>query len=47
MKDHIRGLSDKKYENLADINSLDFIFMFVPIESAVVASDGERHRLIR
>ena len=36
MKDHIRGLSDKKYEDLADINSLDFIFMFVPIESALL-----------
>ena len=36
MKDHIKGLSDKKYEDLPDVNSLDFIFMFVPIESALL-----------
>ncbi|MEA2018721.1 MAG: DNA recombination protein RmuC [Campylobacterota bacterium] len=36
MKEHIKGLADKKYENLKDINSLDFIFMFVPIEGALL-----------
>lgn len=36
IKDHIKGLSDKKYEDLPDVNSLDFIFMFVPIESALL-----------
>lgn len=36
IKDHIKSLSAKKYENLQDINSLDFIFMFVPIESALL-----------
>jgi DNA recombination protein RmuC len=35
IKEHIRGLSDKKYEDLLGINSLDFIFMFVPIEGAL------------
>jgi DNA recombination protein RmuC len=33
---HINELSDKKYEELKGINSLDFIFMFVPIESALM-----------
>ncbi len=36
MKEHIKGLSNKKYEDLQNINSLDFIFMFVPIEGALL-----------
>ncbi|MEA3383149.1 MAG: DNA recombination protein RmuC [Campylobacterota bacterium] len=36
IKDHIKGLSNKKYEDLKDINSLDFIFMFIPIEGALL-----------
>ena len=35
IKEHIKGLSDKKYEDLLGINSLDFIFMFIPIEGAL------------
>ncbi|OPX27844.1 MAG: hypothetical protein B1H07_00160 [Campylobacteraceae bacterium 4484_166] len=36
IKNHIKGLSKKKYEELKGINSLDFIFMFIPIESALL-----------
>lgn len=36
VKDHIKELSNKHYEDLKNINSLDFIFMFVPIESALL-----------
>jgi DNA recombination protein RmuC len=36
IKDHIKELSNKKYEDLKDINSLDFIFIFLPIESALL-----------
>ncbi len=36
VKEHIKGLSNKKYEELKNINSLDFIFMFLPIESALL-----------
>ena len=36
IKAHVKGLSGKKYEDLEDINSLDFIFMFVPIEGALL-----------
>ncbi len=36
VKEHIKGLSNKKYEDLKNINSLDFIFMFLPIESALL-----------
>ncbi|MEA3512629.1 MAG: DNA recombination protein RmuC [Campylobacterota bacterium] len=36
IKEHLKSLSNKKYEDLKNINSLDFIFMFVPIESALL-----------
>ncbi len=36
VKEHIKGLSNKKYEDLKNVNSLDFIFMFLPIESALL-----------
>jgi DNA recombination protein RmuC len=34
IRTHIRGLSDKKYENLAGVHTLDFVLMFLPIEGA-------------
>ncbi len=36
LKEHIKELSNKNYEELRGINSLDFIFMFVPIEGALL-----------
>ena len=35
IKKHIDTLAEKNYENLNGVNSLDFIFMFVPIENAL------------
>ena len=35
IKNHIQILSEKNYERLEQLNSLDFVFMFVPIESAL------------
>ncbi len=35
LKNHIDGLSHKEYEKLEGVNSLDFIFIFVPIENAL------------
>jgi len=35
VKNHIDTLAEKKYEDLKGINTLDFIFMFVPIENAL------------
>ena len=35
LKNHIDGLSLKEYEKLEGVNSLDFIFIFVPIENAL------------
>lgn len=34
IKIHIKDLSSKKYENLEALRTLDFVFMFVPIEGA-------------
>ena len=35
VRNHIKDLSSKNYEKLLGINTLDFIFMFVPIEGAL------------
>ena len=35
LENHIKGISIKEYENLQGIKTLDFIFVFVPIESAL------------
>ena len=37
VRKHIKDLSDKNYHHLPDINSLDFVIMFVPIEPAYIA----------
>jgi len=34
VRSHIRGLSDKAYEKLEGIRSLDFVLLFVPVEGA-------------
>lgn len=34
LRTHVRGLSDKNYAGLYQLNSLDYVIMFVPIESA-------------
>lgn len=41
---HIKGLSEKKYQTLYDLKSLDFVVMFVPLEPAftmAVTHDSE------
>lgn len=44
IKSHIKGLSDKKYEKLEGVNTLDFVLLFMPIEGAFLLAlehDGE------
>ncbi len=38
IKLHIKTLSEKRYENLQEIRSLDLVIMFIPIESAFIAA---------
>ena len=41
---HIKGLSEKKYEKLEGVNTLDFVLLFMPIEGAFLLAlekDGE------
>jgi len=38
IKRHIDTLSEKKYESLKGVNSLDFVFMFIPIENALMVA---------
>jgi DNA recombination protein RmuC len=35
---HLKGLSEKHYEDLEGIRTLDFVLMFVPIEAAFFAA---------
>jgi len=38
LRQHIKGLSDKRYAEIPQLNSLDFVLMFVPIETALIAA---------
>jgi len=38
IKSHIDGLANKNYERLKEVNTLDFIFMFMPIEGALAVA---------
>jgi DNA recombination protein RmuC len=45
MRNHIKELGSKKYEDLAGVRSLDFVLMFVPIEAAFLAAIQEEREL--
>nr|WP_230371530.1 DNA recombination protein RmuC [Paludibacterium denitrificans] len=34
IRQHIRALSEKRYQDLYRLNTLDFVFMFIPVEPA-------------
>ena len=34
IRSHVRGLSSKNYQNLIGVNTLDYVFLFMPIEAA-------------
>jgi DNA recombination protein RmuC len=38
LRKHIRDLSGKNYQNLYDVNTLDFVLLFVPVEPAFTAA---------
>jgi DNA recombination protein RmuC len=45
LKSHVKRLADQDYAHLADVRSLDFVLMFVPIESAFTLAVEQDHRL--
>jgi DNA recombination protein RmuC len=45
VRSHIRGLSEKNYQALYGLKSLDFVLMFVPIEPAFMLSMSQDHQL--
>jgi DNA recombination protein RmuC len=47
LRKHVTELSDKKYEDLQGINTLDFVLMFVPVEAAYFAAIEEDKELYR
>jgi DNA recombination protein RmuC len=38
IKAHVKGLSEKNYQNLYEVDGLDFVLLFVPIEGAFSAA---------
>jgi DNA recombination protein RmuC len=47
LKGHIKGLSKKDYQDLAGIQTLDYVLMFVPIESAFLNAIEDSPELIK
>ena len=35
VNDHIERLADKTYQSIAGLNTLDYVFMFMPVEPAL------------
>ena len=44
MKTHVKGLNGKNYAHIAQINTLDYVMMFVPIETAFSLAQQEDAR---
>ena len=45
LNSHIKDLSSKKYEDLQEVNSLDFVLMFIPIEGAFMLAASSDNKL--
>lgn len=43
--DHINSLADKNYQSLAGLNTPDYVFMFMPIESALTLAMNQDQEL--
>ena len=47
IRNHVNGLSSKDYQNLSGVNSLDYVFLFMPIEAAYTAAIQEDPNLFQ
>lgn len=45
IKMHIKGLSEKSYQSLEGVETLDFVLLFIPIEGAFILASSEERRL--
>jgi DNA recombination protein RmuC len=45
VRTHIRGLADKNYQALYGLNSIDFVIMFLPFESAFMLAISQDEKL--
>ena len=45
IRSHIKGLSSKQYQQLHQLKTLDFVLMFVPVESAFLLAVGQDSNL--
>lgn len=45
VRTHIKQLSERKYQDIHGVQSLDFVILFVPIEPALMLAIGEDERL--
>ncbi|MFC0180809.1 DNA recombination protein RmuC [Thorsellia kenyensis] len=46
IRTHMKGLSDKQYQKLKGLNTLEYVLMFVPIEAAFILAVGEADNLL-
>ncbi len=47
LKNHIKNLSLKRYENIKEVKTLDFVLMFIPIEAAFVLAISKDDSLLK
>lgn len=45
VRNHIRGLSDKNYQDIHGVKSLDFVLMFIPVEPAFMLAISHDNNL--
>ncbi|MEJ1962259.1 MAG: DNA recombination protein RmuC [Gammaproteobacteria bacterium] len=47
VRSHVKGLSEKKYQKLYELKSLDFVLLFVPLEPAFAAAVSNDNQIFR
>lgn len=47
VRKHVQGLSEKRYEDLPELRTLDFVFLFMPVEAAFMLAVEEDPALFR
>lgn len=47
VRNHVRSLSEKRYEDLPELRTLDFVFLFMPVEAAFMLAVEQDPALFR